>query len=61
MQVQKDLIPAQEAGAAKLVQDAEDKLVEWETKLVALSNAKDKAAAAAAAGSMEKGKSTSSK
>ena len=56
MQVQKDLIPAQEAGAAKLVQDAEDKLVEWETKLVALSNAKDKAAAAAAAGSMEKEK-----
>jgi hypothetical protein len=38
------------------VQDAEDKLVEWETKLVALSNAKDKAAAAAAAGAMEKEK-----
>ena len=50
------MIPAQEAEASKLVEDAFDKLVEWETKLVALSTAKDKAAAQAAAGADEREK-----
>ncbi len=45
-----------EDGARKLVADAQDKMVEWETKLVALSGAKDKAAALAAAGADDKEK-----
>lgn len=52
----RQVIPAQEAEASKLVEDAFDKLVEWETKLVALSTAKDKAAAQAAAGADEREK-----
>jgi len=40
----------------KLVDDAMNKMVEWETKLVALGNAKDKASAKAAAGADEREK-----
>lgn len=45
-----------EDGARKLVADAHEKMIEWETKLVALSSAKDKAAALAATGADEKEK-----
>eukprot|EP00277_Geminigera_cryophila_P043912 CAMPEP_0173073658 /NCGR_PEP_ID=MMETSP1102-20130122/10540_1 /TAXON_ID=49646 /ORGANISM="Geminigera sp., Strain Caron Lab Isolate" /LENGTH=173 /DNA_ID=CAMNT_0013942553 /DNA_START=34 /DNA_END=555 /DNA_ORIENTATION=+ len=52
----REVITQQEAGTGKLVEDAMNKMVEWETKLVALGNAKDKASAKAAAGQDEKDK-----
>lgn len=52
----REVITRQEDGAKKLVEDAMNKMVEWETKLVALGNARDKAHAKAAAGADEKEK-----
>jgi len=52
----REVISRMEDNAKKLVSDAMDKMVEWETKLVALGSAKDKAAAKAAAGADEKEK-----
>ena len=47
----KEVLLKQDDTQKKLVDDAKNKMVEWETKLVALGNAKDKSAAKAAAGS----------
>ena len=47
----KEVLLKQDDTQKKLVDDAKNKMVEWETKLVALGNARDKSAAKAAAGS----------